>query len=140
SLETRTILHPVSIVQNTKLDLYVGGETIAPNGVDTIGAIFRIFLVRFDTTYIASIDTIINPATGDTTITPVRRDTSYFYDHALDVARTTIVWQEPGRPQRRFPGIGMLPGNDYLVARTGPDNTSFVDPDARVLLFNRGDV
>src|SRR5260221_1476913 len=42
-----TIRHPISIVQNSKLDLYVGAETIAPNGIDTIGAIYRIFLVRF---------------------------------------------------------------------------------------------
>jgi len=138
-LKTRTILHPISIVQNSKLDLYVGGETIAPNGVDTIGAIYRIFLARFDTTYISRIDTIINPSTGDTSITVVRRDTSYYANHDLDSAHMRIVWQEPGRPQRRFTGIGILPGNGYLVARTGPDNSSFVDPDARVLLFNEKD-
>src|SRR5262249_20375857 len=60
-LKRETILHPVSIAQNTKLDLYVGGETIAPNGTDTVGAIYRIFLVRFDTTYVSRIDTVIGP-------------------------------------------------------------------------------
>ena len=138
-LHTKSIIHPISVVQNSKLDLYVGGEVIAPNGVDTIGAIFRIFLVRFDTDYVSRIDTIINTSTGDTTITIVKRDTSFFSNHDLPNAHTRIVWQEPGRPQRRYPGIGILPGNGYLVARTGPDNSSFVDPDARVLLFNHGD-
>jgi DNA-binding beta-propeller fold protein YncE len=138
-LMRRGIPHPASIVQNSKLDLYVGGEAIAPNGVDTLGAIYRLFLVRFDTTYVARIDTLVNPSTGDTTITVVRRDTSYFYNHDLEHAHMRIAWQEPGRPQRRYPGIGILPGNGYLVARTGPDNSSFVDPDARVLLFNKGD-
>jgi hypothetical protein len=139
------IPHPTTIAQNTKLDLYVGGETIAPNGIDTIGAIYRIFLVRFDTTYIARIDTIIG-SLGDTTIVKESRDTSYFYNHNLSTAHRKIVWQDAGRPNRRFVGIAMFNGNkaslrdnDYLVARVGPDNTSFVDPDSRVLRFNRGD-
>src|ERR1043166_2456048 len=133
-----SIMHPISLVQNSKLDLYVGAETIAPNGIDTIGAIYRIFRGRFDTTYISRIDPVIGPL-GDTTITRVRRDTSYFADHDLPNAHRRVVLQEPGRPHRRYPGIGILPGTAYLVARTGPDNTSFVDPDTRILRFNRGD-
>ncbi|MBI1806342.1 MAG: hypothetical protein HYR76_04745 [Ignavibacteria bacterium] len=133
-----TILHPISIAQNSKLDLYIGGEAIAQNGTDTIGAIYRIFVVRFDTIYVSRIDTVISPF-GDTTFVPVYRDTSYFYNHDLKQAHKQVVWQEPAHPERRFPGIGILPGNSYLVARVGPDNSSFVDPDTRVLLFNGGD-
>ncbi len=136
-LSRKSILHPVSIAQNSKLDLYVGAETVAPNGVDTVGAIYRIYLVRFDTTYVAGYDTVI--AFGDTTLRPIVRDTSYFYDSHLDVAPARVVWQETSRPARRFPGIAILPGNRYLAARYGPDNTSFVDPDCRVLEFNAGD-
>jgi hypothetical protein len=136
-LVRRKILHPISIAQNSKLDLYVGAETIAPNGVDTVGAIFRIFLARFDTTYISRYDTVI--VLGDTVLQPVYRDTSYYANHQLDSARIRIVWEEPGHPQRRFRGISFLPGNEYLVARYGPDNSSFVDPDCRVLHFTGGD-
>ncbi|HUN66761.1 MAG TPA: hypothetical protein VMW43_11750 [Bacteroidota bacterium] len=136
-LTSRKIMHPISIAQNSKLDLYVGAETIAPNGVDTVGAIYRIFLARFDTTYVAGYDTTI--VLGDTVILPVYRDTSLFADHHLDVARSRIVWKEPGHPARRFPGIAILPGNEYLAARSGPDNSSFVDPDNRVLHFTPGD-
>lgn len=134
-LRQRTILHPISLAQNSKLDLYVGGEAIAPNGVDTAGAIFRIALVRLDTVYLAGyhIDTLLN----DTT--PIYRDTAYYAYNDLDTAHMKIVWEEPGRPQRRYPGIGILPGNGYLAARTGPDNSSFVDPDTRVLVFDSGD-
>jgi hypothetical protein len=130
------ILHPISIAQNSKLDLYVGGEAVVHNGSDTIGAIYRISLVRWDTTYIAgfTIDTLSN----DTTY--IIRDTSYFYNHDLYNAHTRIVYQEPGRPDRRFPGIGLLPGNGYLVARVGPDNTSAIDPDCRIILFDTSDV
>jgi hypothetical protein len=139
-LSRRNILHPTCLAQNSKLDLYVGGETIAPNGVDTIGAIFRIYLVRFDTSYVSRRDTVINISTGDTVVTVTRRDTSYFADHQLDRAEMRIVWQEPARPDRRYTGIGVLPGNEYLVTRTGPDNSSFVDPDSRVLLFSKTDL
>src|SRR6267143_1341797 len=132
------IMHPISLAQNSKLDLYVGGEVIAPNGTDTIGAIYRIFLVRFDTNYVSRIDTVIGPF-GDTTITPIIRDTSYYAGHDLPNAHHRIIWQEPGRPERRYPGIGILPKNAFIVARTGPDNTSFVDPDTRLLRFNKGD-
>ncbi len=136
-LARRSIPHPMSIAQNSKLDLYVGAETMSPNGADTIGAIYRISLVRFDTTYVAGYDTVIE--FGDTTYRPIIRDTSYFYDSHLDIAPMRIVWQEAARPERRFRGIAILPGNGYLAARYGPDNTSFVDPDCRVLEFNSGD-
>jgi len=139
-LKTRSILHPTVVAQNSKLDLYVGGQTIAPNGRDTLGAVYRIYLVRFDTTYVSRIDTVINSSTGDTTITPIVRDTSYFSYHDLENAPMRIVWSEPARPQRRFTGIGMFPTNDFLVTRTGPDNSSFVDPDSRVMYFNSSDI
>jgi hypothetical protein len=136
-LSKRSILHPISIAQNSKLDLYVGAETISPNGTDTIGAVFRIFLARLDTTYISRYDTLIQ--FGDTIIKPVYRDTSYFANHHLDSAHAHIVWEEAGRPQRRFRGIAIMPDNSYLVARYGPDNSSYVDPDCRVLRFNASD-
>jgi hypothetical protein len=135
-----TIPHPVCLAQNSKLDLYVGGEVVAPNGTDTIGAIYRIYLVRFDTTYVSHIDTAINGSTGDTVVTVTRRDTSFFANHSFDLAAKRVVWQEPARPDRRYTGIGIIPGNGYVVTRTGPDNSSFVDPDSRVLLFTDNDI
>jgi len=137
-LGSKSIPHPVSLAQNSLLDLYIGGEAIAPNGVDTIGAIYRVSLARFDTTYVARYDTVIN-SFGDTTIIAVRRDTSYFFNHKIDSAHTKVAWKEASRPHRRYVGIGIMPDNGYLVARQGPDNTSFVDPDSRVLRFNGGD-
>ncbi len=138
-LMKRHILHPMSLAQNSKLDLYVGGETIAPNGTDTIGAVYRIALVRLDTIYLSRIDVRIDTLLHDTTYTPIYRDTSYFAYHDLDTAHMQIVWEEAGRPDRRFTGIGIFPENAYLVARTGPDNSSFIDPDTRVLRFTQGD-
>lgn len=136
-LKRRSILHPVSIAQDYKLNLLVGAEEIAPNGVDTIGVIYRISLVRFDTTYFAG-DSIRYTAFGNDTI-PIYRDTSYFAYHNLDTAHMHVVWEEAAHPARRFPGIGVLPGNAYMAARYGPDNSSFIDPDTRVLEFTEGD-
>lgn len=109
-LSSREILHPVSISQDTRLDLLVGGEIVAANG-DTVAAIFRIHLV--------------SPSPDSA--------------HRLDRARIDTVWRELARPARRFPGITVFADNQYLIVRTGPDNSSFVDPDARLLLFNRND-
>jgi hypothetical protein len=109
-MSTRTMLHPVSIAQDTRLDLLVGGEVVAANG-DTAGAIFRIRLVS------ASADSA----------------------HRLEVAPLDTIWVELAKPHRRFPGLTVFEDNTYLAVRTGPDNSSFIDPDARVLLFDGKD-
>jgi hypothetical protein len=109
-LSSRQMLHPVSLGQTSRLDLLVGGELVAANG-DTVGAVFRIHL------YSESPDSA----------------------HRLDLARIDTIWRELTRRERRFPGITVFGDNQYLVVRTGPDNSSPVDPDARLLLFDRDD-
>ena len=59
----------------------------------------------------------------------------YESDHHLAVARIDTVYKEPTRPNRRFTGIAMMKDNNYLVTRRGPDNSSFIDPDTRLLRF-----
>lgn len=109
-LSARTMIHPRSLAQDTRLDLLVGGEMLAPNG-DTVGAIFRIHLVS------ASPDSA----------------------HRLDRAPIDTVWRELAHPARRFPGLTVLSDNGWLAARTGTDNSSIIDPDARILLFDAHD-
>ncbi len=110
-LSSRFMIHPISIAQDSRLDLLVGGEVVATNG-DTVGAIFRIHLVS----------------------------SSQDSAHRLDRARIDTVWREVARPHRRFPGITVFPDNVWLAVRTGYDNSSPIDPDARVLEFDRNDV
>ncbi|KAB2923427.1 MAG: hypothetical protein F9K22_09180 [Bacteroidetes bacterium] len=98
-----TILHPVAVAQDQRLDLLVGAETLEPSTGDTIGVILRIKLVAAA--------------------------------HDLSSAQIDTVWKEPARPKRRFVGIGVILNDEYLVARDGPDNSSIVDPDGRVLRF-----
>ncbi len=109
-LSTRTMLRPVAIGQDSRLDLLVGGEFVAANG-DTVGALFRIHLVS---------------GAADSA-------------HRLEVARIDTVWRELAHPRRRFPGITVLSDNSYLAVRDGQDNSSFIDPDARVLYFDKND-
>lgn len=97
------ILHPISIGQDSRLDLIVGAETLEPSTGDTIGVVLRIKLVDAN--------------------------------HVLTSARIDTIWKEPARPRRRFVGVGVLPNDEYLIVRNGPDNTSIVDPDSRVLRF-----
>jgi len=109
-MSTRTMLHPHAVTQDLRLDLLVGGELVAENG-DTIGAIFRVHLVSSN------------------------QDTA----HHLEKSRIDTVWREPAKPARRFPGLAVFYDNTYIAARSGPDNSSFIDPDGRVLLFDAND-
>ncbi|MDI6802437.1 MAG: hypothetical protein QME58_01155 [Bacteroidota bacterium] len=81
---------------------------------------------------------IIRVATGDT-IGGLFRIHLYEAKHNLDTAVVDTIFKEPAKPKRRYRGIGILRENQYLIARDGPDNTSFVDPDSRVLWFNKND-
>lgn len=104
-LSSRNILQPISIAQDQRLDLLIGGLVVEPNG-DTVCAVFRLKLVSSE--------------------------------HSLEKAKLDTVYKE-FRLFRRFVGIGILPNNQYLVARTGPDNTRFNDPDTRIMYFDAND-
>jgi hypothetical protein len=56
-------------------------------------------------------------------------------DHHIATAEIDTIWKETARPRRRFVGITALPDNQFLVVRQGPDLSSFVDPDTRLLRF-----
>jgi hypothetical protein len=100
----KNIRRPLSIAQDTRLDLLIGAEWIdTEQPHDTIGIVLRVKLV----------------AAG----------------HQFQNAVVDTVWREPARPRRRFLGIGVVPKDEYLIVRDGPDNSSPVDPDARVLRF-----
>lgn len=98
-----SVVQPLSVTQDYRLQLIVGAATVEANG-DTAGALFRIALF------------------------PV--------NHNLALAQVDTLWRERSKPRRRFVGVTALPNNEFLAARRGPDNSSFVDPDGRVLRFN----
>ena len=59
--------------------------------------------------------------------------------HEIGAAKIDTIWKEDAHTQRRFVGIAVMPDNQYLIARTGPDNTSFIDPDTRIMRFSDQD-
>ena len=59
--------------------------------------------------------------------------------HQFVEAAMDTVWKEDAHPERRFVGIAVMPDNQYLLGRTGPDNSSFIDPDTRILRFSDQD-
>ncbi|MFZ4619359.1 MAG: hypothetical protein ACOYNS_02285 [Bacteroidota bacterium] len=80
---------------------------------------------------------------GAETIEPVTKDTIGVVlriklvpaNHNLQNAVIDTVWREPARPKRRFVGIASAPNDEFLIARDGPDNSSPVDPDCRIMRF-----
>jgi hypothetical protein len=91
----------------------------------------------------AAQDTRLDLIIGASAIDPVIKDTIAIIVRVkvaaalgvLPSAEIDTIWRESARPQRKFVGVGIIPNDQYLVARDGPDNSSPVDPDARILLF-----
>ena len=79
-------------------------------GNDTIGAIFRIHLAKVSLRL--------------SQITASHIDT---------------VWKERSSPARRFVSLIVVSENQYIAARLGPNNSSPIDPDSRLLWFKKTD-
>lgn len=76
----------------------------------------------------------VEPVTKDT-IGVVLRYKLVAANHNLLNAAIDTIWREASRPKRRFVGIAAAPNDEFLIARDGPDNSSPVDPDCRIMRF-----
>ncbi|MDI6767224.1 MAG: hypothetical protein QME52_10420 [Bacteroidota bacterium] len=81
---------------------------------------------------------IFRETIGDT-IAAVFRIHLFEANHHISLAQIDTIWKESAKPNRRFRGIGVLLNNQYFVVRDGPDNSSYVDPDSRLLWFDKFD-
>ncbi len=106
---SRRVQRPVAIAQDGLFNLLVAGE----------------------------LDTTIGGST--VTIGAVYRINLRESGHRIGDAPVSVAYSEPNRPERRYTGITVLPGNTYLVARTGPLNSSPFDPDNAVLVITAAD-
>jgi hypothetical protein len=79
---------------------------------------------------------------NDTVAAIFRIQLSKFGLKLSDVATSNIktVWKERAKPARRFKGIIVVSDNQFIVARVGPDNSSPIDPDSRIIWFQKNDV
>ncbi len=108
-LGTRHIRRPVAIAEDYKLNLIVCAEldTVVNGQTQTFGAVYKLDLVAVQ--------------------------------HQIGEAPITKLLPRPvdlNYPQRRYTGVCVFYNNTYYVARTGPNNSSFVDPDNSILYFS----
>jgi hypothetical protein len=109
-LGSRQIQHPVSIAQDYKLNLIVCGEfdTTYNGQTQTFGAVYMLDMVA---------------ASHHIDQAPMTRLLPY---QATDFKNS----------QRRYTAVTAFYNNTFYVARTGPNNTSFIDPDNSILYFS----
>ncbi len=109
-LGTRTVKKPVAIAQDYKLNLIV--------------------CAQFDTTL----------STGETkTFSAVYKFNMVAAGHHIEnapVARLLPATKDLNRPDRIYTGVTVFDDNSFYVSRTGPLNSSFIDPDNSILIFS----
>lgn len=109
-LGTRTIKKPVAIAQDYRLNLIVCGQ--------------------FDTTL----------TTGETkTFSAVYKLNMVAAGHHIEnapIARLLPRSIDLNKPLRTYTGVTAFSDNTFFVSRTGPENSSFVDPDNSILIFS----
>ena len=107
-LGTRAIKRPVALAQDYELNLIVCAEmdTIVKGQTQTFGAVYKLNLVE------ANHQIGIAPITK---LLPRTIDLNY--------------------PFRRYTAVTVFFNNSFYVARTGPVNSNFIDPDNSILHF-----
>lgn len=103
------IKKPVAIAQDYRLNLIVCGETditdTLTNQVVTYSAVYKLDLYAAGHQISEAVPVRILPRISDLS-----------------------------KPMRRYTGVAVFYNNVYYIARTGPDNSSFVDPDNSILI------
>lgn len=92
---------------------------------------------RLDVIVCAEFDTVIQ--NQPVTFGALYKIRQFEAGNDISNARIDRVYFESGKPHRRFTGAAALYNNQYYVTRVGPDNTSPIDPDNAVLLFDKDD-
>ncbi|GAB1429549.1 hypothetical protein MASR2M18_03810 [Ignavibacteria bacterium] len=91
----------------------------------------------FDLLVCGELDTVIN--SKSVTIGAIYRISIRETLHDISRAPVRLVYSQPDRPERRFTGIAALDDNSYVVARTGPNNSSRLDPDEALIIISKTD-
>jgi hypothetical protein len=108
-LGVRHIKRPVALAEDYKLNLIVCAEldTVVNGKIQSFGAVYKLDLVSVQ--------------------------------HQISAAPMTQLLPRPvdlNYPQRKYTGVAVFYNNTFYVARTGPNNTSFIDPDNSILYFS----
>ncbi len=108
-LGVRNIKKPVALAQDYKLNLIVCAQldTVVNGQTNTFGAVYKLDMVSAQ--------------------------------HHIANAPITKLLPRPvdlNYPLRRYTGVAVFYNNTFYVARTGPNNASFIDPDNSILYFS----
>ncbi len=108
-LGTRHVKRPVAIAQDYKLNLIVCAQfdTVVKGQTQTFGAVFKYDMVAVQ--------------------------------HQIGIAPSVMLLPRPvdlNFPGRQYTGAAVFYNNTFYVARTGPNNSSFIDPDNSILYFS----
>jgi DNA-binding beta-propeller fold protein YncE len=106
---SKQIKHPIAISQDRKLNLVV----------------------------CADFDTVVQGQR--VTYGAIYKIRQFAAGNRIDQAIVDRLYFESGKPLRRFTGVAALYNNQFYVTRVGPDNSSPIDPDNAVLLFDKND-
>lgn len=108
-LGSRSIKKPVAIAQDYKFNLIICAEfdTLVSGQAQTFAVVYKIDLAA------------ANHQIGSA---PIERL----------LPRSTDL----NRPQLKYTGAAAFYDNSFYIARTGPNNSNFVDPDNSILIFN----
>ena len=107
-LGTRSIKHPVALAQDHRLNLIVCAQfdTSVGGSTQTFSAVFKLDLVSAQ--------------------------------HRIEDAPITRLLprvEDLNRPELEYTGACVFANNIFYIARKGPNNSSFIDPDNSILLF-----
>jgi DNA-binding beta-propeller fold protein YncE len=108
-LGSRHIRRPVALGQDYKLNLIVCAQldTVVNGQTNSFGAVYKLDLVAAQ--------------------------------HQIAAAPMIKLLPRPvdlNYPQRKYTGVAVFYNNTFYVARTGPNNSSFIDPDNSILYFS----
>ncbi len=108
-LGERHIRRPVALAQDYKLNLIVCAQldTVVNGQTNSFGAVFKLDLVSAE--------------------------------HQISSAPLIKLLPRPidlNYPLRKYTGVAVFYNNTFYVARTGPNNSSFIDPDNSILYFS----
>ncbi|GBD87480.1 NHL repeat protein [bacterium BMS3Abin03] len=107
-LGTRSIKHPVALAQDYRLNLIV----------------------------VAQFDTTVNGSTQ--TFSAVYKLDLFAVGHQIESAPITKLLPRAvdlNRPEVEYTGVCVFYDNSFYISRTGPNNSSFIDPDNSLLIF-----
>jgi len=108
-LGSRHVKRPVAIAQDYKLNLIVCAQfdTVVNGQTKTFGAVFKYDMAAVQ--------------------------------HQIGIAPEVMLLPRPvdlNFPGRQYTGAAVFYNNTFYIARTGPNNSSFIDPDNSILYFS----